>query len=55
MLDIDIREAKILDIELALLTITSRLLLVCYRDSNVIYVVFINRIMSLRGSSTRSS
>ena len=55
MLDIDIREAKILDVEVTLLTIASRLLLVYYRDFNVICVMFINRVISLRESSTRNS
>ena len=44
-----------LDVEVALLTVISRLLLVCDRDLNVLCVVFINSVMSLRESSTRSS
>ena len=40
-----------LGVEIALLIITSRLLLVCYRDLNVIYVVFTNSIISLRESN----
>ena len=43
------REAEMLGVEVALLTVISRLLLMYYRDLNVIYIV------SLRESSTRSS
>ena len=43
------REAEMLGAEVVLLTVTSRLLLMCYRDLNVICVI------SLRESSTRSS
>ena len=46
---------KILEVKIALLTKTSRLLLACYRDLNVIYVVFINSVISLWESSTRNS
>ena len=40
-----------LGVEIALLTMTSRLLLVCYRDLNVIYVMFTNNVISLRESN----
>ena len=40
-----------LDVEIALLAMASRLLLVCCRDLNVICIVFINNVVSLRESN----
>ena len=44
-----------LGIEVALLTISSRRLLIYYKDLNVIHIILTNSIISLRESSIRSS